>query len=123
MPGLVLSLPSQVAEELVSEGLATPGSRTIGRRGAAAEALQYTLIVFNTTASVVTLLTAGRDAARIISTKLVHWRRAVPDPEPPHRYTLRAGGPGGSLDFHLDHAPDADALRRFLGDVFGDSVK
>jgi hypothetical protein len=108
-------LPRHVADEMVVAGVARAAS-SVETKGLAV--LPEALVVLNTVTSVIQL-TQGPSQVRHVATALARWRsNEVGDPSRP--YQLLAPGPHGSAPFSLGHAPDENAIARFiLREVYG----
>jgi hypothetical protein len=114
-PGPIVQVPSEVAEDLVSQGHALSGHLAELResRGAGGEVLNWALITYNTVGTTVTLV-AGWDHVAALARSLVKWRKRASPPKTGKPYTLKAGGPGGGLEFELEEKPDIEAVTAFL---------
>lgn len=116
-----LHLPQELADELVSNGLAelyeppavkVGGATMLDLSGAAASAL----IVLGHGADVIAV-TGVRPPLRVVAETLCRWRRRLGGNR---RYALLAVGPNGQLRYELDERPDIDAVTSLLQTVYED---
>lgn len=101
-------VPSEVADELDARGLVRSSTRTTVK---SVDIGELVLVVYNTTASTVTLFQAP-DVIRALATSLVNWFRRNRSER--QKFELTARGPHGLIEFSSDEPPDIGALTQFL---------
>ena len=124
-PGhLELSLPQEVADDLIRSGdavlssgagaerrrtIETRGRRQIEQRSGAFSISDATAIygAVTGTASLVVAMAANPEALKRLGRALAVWRRKQPEGVP---YRLDLRGPGGTASMSLSEPPDEDAI-------------
>lgn len=117
-----LHLPQELADELVSAGLAEQyepppvkvGGATMLDLGGAAVAA---LIVLGHGADVIAV-TGVRPPLHVIGDMICKWRQRRSESD--RRYALLAIGPNGQLRYELDERPDVEAVTALLTTVYGE---
>lgn len=117
-PGISISFPDEVVQELVAEGLATREVELVESRGADLFDVGNLVIgILGVPASMATLYRGGRVVWRKVAERIAAWRARAPDPEEGRTYKLGAGRGADKPRFDLtDRDVDVEQLTLWLED-------
>lgn len=107
----ILVLPTEVAQDLVSEAVARPSPNPL--QFAAGEWWRGALFVLGVTADAVTLV-QGREALRHVAGRLCQWLRANPPKDDHGKRLLSYRTPQGRMLLKLDSKPQRQVVEAFM---------